>query len=84
MFLLAMAAMSLGLVTPREIDTLAAGQQPIELRQRILLTALAAPQRRVKAKQHYCIDDRWTTAGTIRRVCRTRGDWRRLGLDPIV
>ena len=48
-----------------------------------LLSALRAPERPGKGMR-YCFLDDMTRRGEVRRVCRTRDQWNRHGLNPNV
>ncbi|VVT23776.1 exported hypothetical protein [Sphingomonas sp. EC-HK361] len=71
-------------MTRADLDQWVSGPQPADERERLLTRALAAPEQRRVGKQHYCIDDRWSNPAAVRRVCRTRADWHRLGIEPQV
>ena len=52
-----------------------------DIDRRVMRAALRAPERAGKEKR-YCFLDDITRPGEVRRVCRTRYDWNRHGLDP--
>lgn len=53
--------------------------------QRLLHAALRAPERpRTGKGTLYCFIDDVTKPGATRQVCRSRRDWNRNGLDPII
>jgi hypothetical protein len=50
-----------------------------------VIAALRAPQRAPKGRAiRYCVTDTISTPGAMRRVCRTRADWRALGVAPLL
>ena len=52
-----------------------------DIDRRVLLDALRAPER-ASVGTRYCFLDDMTRPGEVRRICRTRYEWNRLGLDP--
>lgn len=52
---------------------------------RVLHAALRAPERSRTGKEtRYCFIDDVTVRGQMRTVCRSRRDWNRNGLDPVI
>lgn len=51
----------------------------------VLVRALSAPETPEAHRRgvRLCAHDTLSRPGEVRRVCRTRSDWRRLGVDPI-
>lgn len=47
----------------------------------VLRAALRAPERPSK-NVRYCFLDDLTRRGEVRKVCRTRDEWNRLGFEP--
>jgi hypothetical protein len=54
------------------------------MNQQMLHTALRAPERPVTKGTTYCFLDDVTARGSVRKVCRSRQAWNRLGLDPAI